>query len=40
MEFYRIFHGIPWKFSWNSMENSKESYETDVDGIPWNSTGS
>jgi hypothetical protein len=29
-----FFHNI---FPWNSMENSMEFYESEVDGIPWNS---
>jgi hypothetical protein len=29
MKFHGIFHRIPW--------NSMEFYETEVDGIPWNS---
>jgi hypothetical protein len=33
MGFNVIFHGIPWNFPWNSIE----FYETEVDGIPWNS---
>jgi hypothetical protein len=44
MAFHRIFHGIPWNFTWkNSMEfrgipwNSIEIYVSEVDGIPWNS---
>jgi hypothetical protein len=27
------FNGIPWNFPWNSIE----FYETEVDGISWNS---
>jgi hypothetical protein len=39
--FIIIFHGIPWKIPWNSMEfhgiyEISWKFETEVDGIPWN----
>jgi hypothetical protein len=33
MDNFMEFNGIPLNFSWNSTE----FYETEVDGIPWNS---